>query len=121
MPDAARAAIKTFRKRFPASQIILIAGGQDKNLNYKRLAKEIEEKINCLVLLPGTASVKIKKELRRSIKVFLAGSMERAVKRASEVAKKEDIILFSPAAASFNLFKNEFDRGEQFNKAVRKL
>jgi len=47
--------------------------------------------------------------------------MKMAVKKASELAGKGDVVLLSPGAASFNLFKNEFDRGNQFIKEVNKL
>jgi len=125
-PQSVILAIKTFRERFPNSEIILIAGGLDKNLNYKSLAKEIKKSVVYLVLLPGTASGKLKKELKlfkkeSKIKIFNVKSMKEAVKKASGITKRGDLVLLSPAAASFNLFKNEFDRGEQFVKAVKKL
>lgn len=125
-PEAARMAIKTISQKFPNSKIILIAGGEDKNLNYKKLAKEVQKKINYLILLPGTASNKIKKELRNlnflaKNKIFSTKSIKKAVKKASIIAKENNVVLLSPAAASFNLFKNEFDRGKQFNKAVKAL
>ena len=63
MPEAAIAAIKTMSQKFPKSKIVLISGGADKNLNYKNLAKEISGKVSHLVLLSGTASVYIKKEV----------------------------------------------------------
>jgi len=47
--------------------------------------------------------------------------MREAVKKAARLAQKGDIVLLSPGAASFNLFKNEFDRGEQFKEAVKNL
>lgn len=125
MPQATIAALQVFSERFPKSEIILIAGGQDKNLNYKETAKEIQKKASCLVLLPGTASDKLKKELeslpKKDLKIVLVKSMAEALKKSSDVAKKEGIVLLSPAAASFNLFKNEFDRGKQFIKLVKKL
>ncbi|PIR72632.1 MAG: UDP-N-acetylmuramoyl-L-alanine--D-glutamate ligase [Candidatus Nealsonbacteria bacterium CG10_big_fil_rev_8_21_14_0_10_36_24] len=129
-------------KRFSSSKIILIAGGQDKNLNYENLAKEIKINAKHLILLPGTASDKIKKELKKFKKIFLAKSMRDAVKKATAMSQKGDIVLLSPGAASFtpleviktkkkhkvlkpltgfNLFKNEFDRGEQFIKETKKL
>jgi len=131
MPEATTAAIKTFSQKFPKSKIILIAGGEDKKLNYKNLTKEILKKVKHLILFSGTASDKIKKELlaeksssqTRPLLTITANInlMEKAVEKASELARRGDIVLLSPATASFNLFKNEFDRGEQFNKALRKL
>ena len=123
-PQSAILAIRTFKKRFPNSGIILIAGGLDKNLNYKNLAEEIKRNVNFLILLPGTASNKIKKELGSFFKEpssFKVKSMRGAVKKVARFAQKGDIILLSPGAASFNLFKNEFDRGEQFKQAVKNL
>lgn len=128
MPDAVIAALLRFTQKFPRSKIILIAGGQDKKLGYKKLAREISRKVSHLILFSGTASVKIKKELKalNTAKQLLPitpdiDSMERAVKMASKLAGKGDIVLLSPGAVSFNLFKNEFDRGEQFSKAVHNL
>lgn len=119
-PQSAILAIRIFKKKFPKSEIILIAGGVDKKLDYKNLAKEIQENIIYLVLLPGTASNKLKKQLR-NFKIYSVKSMNQAVRKTSKLAKNGDVVLLSPGAASFNLFKNEFDRGEQFIKAVYKL
>lgn len=119
-PQSVILAINTFKKRFPKSKILLIAGGQDKNLNYENLAREIRKNVNYLILLPGTASDKIKKELG-SLRVQWAKSMRDAVKKVAAMSQKGDIVLLSPGAASFNLFKNEFDRGEQFIKETKKL
>jgi len=117
MPKAVIEALKATSIKFPGSSIILIAGGQDKGLDYKEMGREIKKKVSNLVLLPGTGSDKLKKELK-GIKISPASSMKQAVKKASAFAKKGDIVLLSPGAASFNLFNNEFDRGEQFNKAL---
>ncbi len=132
-PQSVILAVRTFKKRFPKSEIILIAGGVDKKLSYKNLAKEIKNNIKELILLPGSATDKIKKRLkevsdarplsadRGRASVYLVKSMEEAVKKAFSKAVKGDVVLLSPGAASFNLFKNEFDRGKQFNNEVKKL
>ncbi len=138
-PNAVIFAIETFRKRFPKSKIVLIAGGEDKKLNYRSLARNIKHDVDYVVLLPGTGSNKLKKDLSR---FYPVKSMKQAVKKASYLAQKGDIVLLSPGAASFtplevrrtkkkhkahkpltgfNLFENEFDRGNQFVKAVKKL
>lgn len=126
IPQATMAAIKNFKQRFPGKKLILIAGGEDKNLNYRDLAKEIKQNISHLVLLPGTASDKIRAELFKlgyfnGKKPIMAESMLKAVKEAKKLANQGSIIILSPGAASFNLFKNEFDRGKQFNEIVRKM
>lgn len=121
MPDAVIYALRTFRD---SNRIILIAGGQNKGLKYNELAKEILKSVYKIVLLPGTASEEIKKELSElnsSIGIIPVNSMEEAVKEASLLGEKGDVVLLSPGAASFNLFKNEFDRGDQFVKFVKGL
>ena len=123
-PKAVIFAIETFRKRFPKSKIILIAGGKDKKLIYRSLARNIKNNVDYVILLPGTGSNKLKKELgslKEEPSSFKVKSMKEAVKKASSLAQKGDIVLLSPGAASFNLFENEFDRGNQFVKAVKKL
>jgi len=120
MPDALIQALRTFKR----NRIILIAGGQNKGLRYNELAREILNSVYRIVLLPGTASEEIKKELSElnsSVGITPVNSMEEAVKKASLLGEKGDIVLLSPGAASFNLFKNEFDRGDQFVKFVKKL
>ena len=89
------------------NKIILIAGGVNKMLNYLNLRREIPKYVKKLVLLEGNAfpDGKIK-------------TMKEAVRLAESFAEKGDVILLSPGAASFNLFKNEFDRGKQFNKFI---
>ncbi|PIZ98619.1 MAG: UDP-N-acetylmuramoyl-L-alanine--D-glutamate ligase [Candidatus Komeilibacteria bacterium CG_4_10_14_0_2_um_filter_37_10] len=100
--------------------IILIAGGMDKSLSYNQLAKTIQQKVDFLLLLPGSATDKIKPLLKRlSYKKYQeVSSLAAAVKIAKQKSKPTYTILLSPAAASFNLFINEFDRGDQFNKLV---
>lgn len=122
-PQSVILAIRDFKRKLPKSHLILIAGGQDKELSYKELAREIKERVDYLVLLPGSASDKIKKELVpvNTFKIYWAKSMKEAVKKAESLAQKGDIVLLSPGAASFNLFKNEFDRGKQFVQVVKKL
>lgn len=113
-PDATIAAIRSFSKA-----PILIVGGTDKELEFDELAKVINSKIKKMVFLPGTATEKLKKKIKSQGKKMLeAKSMRKAVDMAKSLAKFGDIILLSPGAASFGLFQNEFDRGDQFNKEV---
>jgi len=117
MPNAAIAAINTFNDK----KITLIAGGNDKKLEYKKLSKIISKKIGLLILLPGAASEKIIKSLSKSYKYILVKNIKEAVRIASKLTEKGSIVLFSPGATSFGLFKNEFDRGEHFLNEVKKL
>jgi len=113
-PQSVQMALREF------SNIVLITGGEDKKLNYKDLARTIKKRLDSIILLPGTASNKLKKELG-DFKIYEVSSMQEAVKKAKELAKAGDSVLLSPGAASFNLFDNEFDRGEQFVKYVKEL
>jgi UDP-N-acetylmuramoylalanine--D-glutamate ligase len=121
MPDAVIVAIKTFSENFPKSKLIFICGGQNKGLLYEELIKVIKEKVNTLIMLPGTASDILKNGLKDHTEIHDASSMQEAVQIANRLATAGDVVILSPAAASFNLFKNEFDRGNQFVKAVKDL
>jgi len=113
-PGAAIFSLHEVEKSFKIgpSRVILIAGGEDKKLNYAEFSKKIRG-LKKVILLPGGASDKI-----HFFKALRAGSLEEGVKMAFGFAKKGDVILFSPGASSFNMFKNEFDRGRIFKKAV---
>jgi len=117
-PTAVLVGLKFLAKKY-RRPIILIAGGQNKNLDYKNLAQEINRKVKRLILLPGSATERIKKLLKNEF--WEAGNMKEAVKKAYRASQAGDLILLSPGAASFNLFQNEFDRGEQFNNCVKNL
>ncbi|MDO8557616.1 MAG: UDP-N-acetylmuramoyl-L-alanine--D-glutamate ligase [bacterium] len=123
MPDAVIAALRTFPD---PRNLILIAGGVDKKFNFRPLGEILKIcSIKAIVFLPGTATVKMlsvaKKYVIPQTKIREAGSMKEAVNIAWRYAEKGDTILLSPGAASFNLFQNEFDRGEQFVREVKKL
>lgn len=106
-----------------AKPIVLIAGGSDKKLPYNDLVRLISKKVSYLVLLPGSATEKIKKLLlKNKFKNFQeVDSMKMAVKIAQQQASAKSSIILSPAAASFGLFINEFDRGDQFDKYVKQI
>lgn len=121
MPEAAIAAIDSFAQQFPEVNRIFICGGMNKGLQYEELAEKIKEKVNILIMLPGTASDKIKERLTGYEKIYNVSSMQEAARKAAELARKGDVVVLSPGATSFNLFKNEFDRGGQFVDAVKNL
>ncbi|MFH1427207.1 MAG: UDP-N-acetylmuramoyl-L-alanine--D-glutamate ligase [Patescibacteria group bacterium] len=118
-PDSTMADLKSF-----SEPIILIAGGADKGANFKQLARIIKKKVKFVILLKGQATPKIKKELIKikypPNKIKLAFSMEEAVKISKKQSSPEDIVLLSPACASFGLFINYKDRGEIFKREVIK-
>ncbi len=120
-PGSAILAIKTVKESYPKSKIFLLAGGSDKNLDYKNFAREIKKNIFFLYLFPGEASEKIKKGIKGFKNYLDIKTMSEAIKKSSSIAKKGDIILLSPGAASFSSFKNEFDRGKQFIKEIKRI
>ncbi len=108
-------------------QIVLIAGGYDKNLDYTPIAKPIIEKVKTLILI-GQTSGKIfeavKQELEnqnKKLNIYMCNSLEEAVLTAKKSAKQGQIVLFSPASASFDMFKNFADRGEKFKNLVKQI
>lgn len=108
-------------------EIILIAGGYDKKLDYHPLAKPIVEKVKALLLI-GQTSGKIfdvvKEELEnqnKDIDIYMCESLEQTVTLAKKVAKPGNIVLFSPASASFDMFKDFADRGNQFKELVNHI
>lgn len=117
MPDATIAAIKAFHGK----NIVLIAGGNNKNLKYGILLKWIKKNVKKLVLLPGSATDIIVAKLGKGIDYSLINDMNEAVNIARNNANKGDVVLLSPGATSFGTFKNEFDRGDHFYKEVRKI
>lgn len=121
-PQSVIFAINEFKEKFPRAKIVLISGGMDKELEYKNLASEIKKSVNSIILLPGSATDKIKDRLNKlKVDYSNSASMTEAVKISESMAEKGDVVLLSPGAASFNLFKNEFHRGDEFKKAVKQL
>jgi len=100
---------------------ILILGGIDKGNDYSILYELVKEKVKAIVCL-GTDNRKIQEAFKNEVALMTStSSAEDAVKAAYQFANKGDVVLLSPACASFDLFKNYEDRGEQFKKAVRDL
>jgi UDP-N-acetylmuramoylalanine--D-glutamate ligase len=116
-PDATIAAIRALA---PSSKKIhLLAGGADKELEFDELAKLLKQKRVCVTLFEGTAFAPFSTALRRAGVAFeRVGSMEEACSVHMRHAGEGDTILLSPGCASFGLFLNEFDRGEQFTRTV---
>lgn len=100
--------------------VILIAGGRDKAGDFFLLRPLVKEKVKCLILI-GEAREKISKALGDLTETIMASSLEEAVRLAKENATKGDVVLLSPACASFDMFKDFEDRGRQFKDIVRKL
>lgn len=112
-PAATLAALNSVR----AETTVLIMGGSDKGLDTHDLV-ENAKRCKAVVLIAGTGTDRIAQELPNAI---IAGTLEDAVDAARRHAVSGDTILFSPAFASFGMFKNEYDRNDQFLAIVRAL
>lgn len=115
-PEATIAALRALDTG--KKNIVLIMGGADKGLDMSPLLEEILKTCKDAVFLAGTGTDHVRPEAPQ-VPVF--GSVEEALNAAREAAAPGDVILFSPAFASFGLFKNEYDRNDQFLAAVKSL
>jgi UDP-N-acetylmuramoylalanine--D-glutamate ligase len=100
--------------------VILIAGGRDKDGDFSALRRPVRDRVKALVLI-GEARDKIRKALGESIETIEEDSLQDAVAKARELASPGDIVLLSPACASFDMFRDFEDRGKQFREIVNKL
>jgi len=102
-------------------QTVWIVGGIDKGNNYIELLPLVREKVKSIICI-GLDNEKIIESFSPVVDVIVeTQSMSEAVKVAHNLANKKDYVLLSPACASFDLFKNFEDRGNQFKEAVRNL
>lgn len=119
-PHTTAAALRSFQNEF----VTLIAGGQDKKLDYKPLKEALVERFETDVILFGENKKKIAHAIGQvaGTRIWSTSSLEQALLMASSgdlKKSKKQIVLFSPAAASFDMFKNYADRGERFVKLVK--
>jgi UDP-N-acetylmuramoylalanine--D-glutamate ligase len=109
-------ALESFNK-----PVILILGGVDKGNDYSMLQDLVKQKVKAIVCL-GTDNKKIHKAFKNYVSTIVdTASAEEAVKSSYRIAKKGDVVLLSPACASFDLFENYEERGRKFKAAVRAL
>ncbi|UAY51645.1 UDP-N-acetylmuramoyl-L-alanine--D-glutamate ligase [Ferruginibacter albus] len=100
---------------------ILILGGVDKGNDYTLLKDLVKEKVKAIVCM-GIDNRKIHEAFGETVSLIVnTGSAQEAVQAAFHFANKGDVVLLSPACASFDLFKNYEDRGKQFKQAVKEL
>lgn len=106
-------------------EIVLIAGGYDKNLDYSPIARPILDKVKVLILFGNTKNkiydAVIKEKTNEDIEIYVCDTLNEVVIKAYETSKQGQVVLFSPASASFDMFKNFADRGIQFKGLVNKL
>ena len=104
---------------FPGN-IHIILGGKDKGSDYTVLVPLLRERVKAAYLI-GAAAEKIRSQIQGSTTLVSAGTLERAVHQAFEVAKPGDIVLLAPACASFDQFENYEQRGRIFKELVHAL
>ena len=100
--------------------VVLIAGGKDKGVDFRPLRPALGRKARAIVLL-GEARDRMARELAGAAPVTVAGSLAQAVRAAADAARAGDVVVFSPACSSFDMFRNFEERGEAFRKAVEEL
>ena len=119
-PASTMAGLKAFDE-----DIILLAGGSDKGLDYTEIGEVIAQKVKRLILTGPTAKI-IEEATRKAkngdkVEINFVENLEVAVKLANQVAQKGEVVLLSPASASFDAFKNFAERGNTFKKYVNEL
>jgi UDP-N-acetylmuramoylalanine--D-glutamate ligase len=100
--------------------IILIAGGRDKAGDFSVLRDLVKERVKAIVLI-GESAEKIKKVLGDLTETFIAGGLREAVEISRSISTKGDVVLLSPACASFDMFNDFEDRGRQFKQLVSEI
>ncbi len=103
-----------------AEPIVLIAGGRNKGADFAALAPIVRERVKQLVLI-GEAADEIAAAVGGAVPTARASDMSKAVARAAAAASPGDVVLLSPACASFDQFRDYADRGRRFAEAVRAL
>jgi len=113
--DATLKALHSFEE-----PLVLILGGKDKGGDFSQLADTIKRQVKGVVVI-GEATQKIIQALDRIKPITLAASLEDAVSQAAAFASRGDVVLFSPACASFDMFRNYHHRGLEFKRVVGEL
>lgn len=113
--DSTRVALDAFM-----DPLLLILGGEGKGAPYAPLKKAIQAKARTLLLI-GEDTPVIARELHGAAPMIRVGTMDRAVRRAAQMASPGDVVLLSPACASFDQYHNYEERGRHFKALVRKL
>lgn len=100
--------------------VVLVAGGKDKGVDFRPLRGPLSRKARAVVLL-GEARARMAGELAGAAPIVTAGTLEEAVRAAAAAARPGDVVVFSPACSSFDMFRNFEERGEAFRRAVLEL
>ena len=100
--------------------IVLIAGGKDKGGDFSRLAPCIQNRVRAVIVI-GEAAPRLSAAVKSAATPVFASSLQDAIAAASDRAVDGDVVLFSPACASFDMFRNYDHRGKEFKRLVMAL
>jgi len=114
-PVAGITALTALKEKYPDKKILAILGGNDKKLPFEEWAQTVNRLSDRIYLLPGTFSERVESTLDKH-KLEKSESLPTLFEQVVSRLKPNTILLFSPSATSFATFKNEFDRGDQFNR-----
>jgi UDP-N-acetylmuramoylalanine--D-glutamate ligase len=113
--DSVWYALKSFE-----NPIFLVLGGQDKGNDYNKIKELVLKKVKKIYAI-GSSAEKVFNFFHHDVKVEIKGTLEDVVIAANSEARRNDVVLLSPACASFDMFDNYEHRGEVFKEAVNKL
>ncbi len=116
-PDASIKALEAYDE-----PIVLLAGGKNKGSDFSEFASRIKEKVRVLVIY-GECRDQIREAVEKTgfAQIFEAGSFDEAVRTAAEQARPGEVVLLSPASASWDMFRNFEERGDRFKEVVMSL
>lgn len=120
-PEATIAGIRALVQEGKEGKIILISGGADKKLELKLYVNVVNTFCKAVVFIPGTGTEELLKNHKLRIPYEIGKNLNDIIPKALKLAKKGDIILFSPAFASFGMFNNEYERNDLFIKIIKKI
>ncbi len=121
-PESTIASLEAFEQ-----SVIIIAGGYDKNIPFDELGKKIAQKAKAAILI-GQTACKIEDAIKRwtrddgrGTNIKIVGSLDEAVELAKQLAANGDVVLLSPACASYDMFENFEQRGKEFVRLVKEI
>jgi len=113
--DAVHYALESF-----PGPIVLLLGGRDKGNDYRPLMEAVRSRVRAIIAI-GESAAKVQEAFENLVPVETSASMDDAVRRSAQRARRGDVVLLSPACASFDWFRNYEHRGEEFKQLVRSL
>jgi len=121
-PESTILSLQSIRKKHPEQEIIWLAGGARKDTDYSLLGSRATRAIDHALFFRGEGTNDMVEYFPKSFSEYVrVDSMDAAFSYIARTAKKTDVVVLSPAASSFGMFTNEYDRNDQFLKAVKKF